>query len=257
MKCWQRTIREEAALTPEPDEALKREAAASMANASVREITRSDAEAIIVRYEWLGNLGSSRWFYGLFSRHPATGVEYLGGVAAFGSTAGTNVASSIAGPTHAREVCTLTRGCCVHWSNENGASFLTARACKQMARDHGKYCFIAYADEDAGEIGQIYKALNWTYIGKGGTDLVQRRADGRIVGSKIISNKTRSFAGRPNPKRATVADIDAWADRMRAEGKTVKGKGIHQYVQFRSRAEAKEELEAEFGAFYPTTAKHR
>jgi hypothetical protein len=44
---------------------------------------------------------------------------------------------------------------------------------------------------------------------------------------------------------------------MRDEGKSVKGKGFHQYVQTRSRAEAKKELVAANGEFVPTTPKHR
>jgi hypothetical protein len=44
---------------------------------------------------------------------------------------------------------------------------------------------------------------------------------------------------------------------MRAEGKVVKGKGFHQYVQTRSRTEAKKELVAAYGEFVPTTPKHR
>ena len=48
MKCHQRIIREAAAANPEPDEHLKKEAAASLANASVREIPNSLAKAVLI-----------------------------------------------------------------------------------------------------------------------------------------------------------------------------------------------------------------
>lgn len=57
MKAYQRIIRETMALTPEPDEEEKREAAASFKNASVREISYAEASTIILRYEWLQTWG--------------------------------------------------------------------------------------------------------------------------------------------------------------------------------------------------------
>jgi hypothetical protein len=268
MKCHQRIIREAAAANPEPDEHLKKEAAASLANASVREIPNSLAKAVLIKYEWLKNMGQTRWSIGLIFKHPVTGVEYLGGVACFGSTAGSNVAASICGKEHAHEACTLVRGTCLPWADRKveshnkvhtgaAASFLINRACDLMTAK-GKHCFIAYSDENAGEVGTVYQSSNWYYVGKGGTDMVQHRADGRIIGSKIIATKVKSRAGLPDRKRgATIADVDAWAQRMRDEGKSVKGKGFHQYVQTRSRAEAKKELVAANGEFVPTTPKHR
>jgi hypothetical protein len=78
MKAYQRIIREKMALTPEPDEEEKREAAASFKNASVREISYAEASTIILRYEWLQNMGSARHghCFGLFFRHPVTEAEY-------------------------------------------------------------------------------------------------------------------------------------------------------------------------------------
>ena len=196
MKCHQRIIREAAAANPEPDEHLKKEAAASLANASVREIPNSLAKAVLIKYEWLKNMGQTRWSIGLIFKHPVTGVEYLGGVACFGSTAGSNVAASICGKEHAHEACTLVRGTCLPWADRKveshnkvhtgaAASFLINRACDLMTAK-GKHCFIACSDENAGEVGTVYQSSNWYYVGKGGTDMVQHRADGRIIGSKII-----------------------------------------------------------------------
>jgi hypothetical protein len=49
---------------------------------------------------------------------------------------------------------------------KNGASFLLARSVALIEKD-GKYLsLVTYADERQGHIGRIYRAANWTYIGK-------------------------------------------------------------------------------------------
>jgi hypothetical protein len=171
MKAHQRLIRETKALTPEPDEHLKREAARSFANARVVEISRTEAESVILEYEWLQNMGSSRYYYGLFFG------PYLAGVTCFGITAGTNSHASVCGKEHAHFVTTLTRGACVHWADAPrissdgrvhtgaAASYLISHACKLMS-EVGFHVFIAYADPAAGEEGIVYRASNWTYCGR-------------------------------------------------------------------------------------------
>lgn len=170
MKAHQRLIREEKARTPEPNEHLKRQAASSFANARVIEISREEAESVILEYEWLQNMGSSRFYYGLFFG------PYLAGVTCFGSTAGTNSHASLCGQQYAEEVVTLTRGACVHWADPPrissdgrthggaSASFLISHACKAMA-ERGFHAFIAFADSAAGEEGVVYRATNWLYCG--------------------------------------------------------------------------------------------
>src|SRR5712691_1446484 len=109
MKAHQRLIRETMALTPEPDEHLKREAASSFDNAFVREISYAEAASIILKYEWLQNMGSTETTFGLFFKNPVTNVEYLAGVACFGATGGTNSHASVCGKQHSHLVRTLTR----------------------------------------------------------------------------------------------------------------------------------------------------
>ena len=275
MKCHQRIIREQEALRPDPDEHLKREAAASFENATVREITRKEAETIITRYEWLKNCGSTRWCMGLIFRHPVTGQEFLGGVALFGDSAGTNVYASICGEDWKRKAVTLARGACVPWADRvipkdgkihtgAAASFLINWACRMMT-EKGFNIFIAYSDEDASEIGTVYQAAGWHYVGRGGSDTAQHRANGRIIGSRIIANKMRDSSGRPDKRRgATIADVDKWAEEARRQGYTVKGSGWdcykvrkHDDGRDMTRAEVKQELIAEHGEFVRTTPKHR
>ena len=68
---------------------------------------------------------------------------------------------------------------------------MVANACRLISRLHGYRIFYAYSDEDAGEIGTIYQACNWIYIGQG-----VGRSPGRMreyfvdLNGKVISSRT-------------------------------------------------------------------
>src|ERR1051325_9759087 len=50
---------------------------------------------------------------------------------------------------------------------------------------------IAYADTDAGEIGTIYQACNWVYIGVGASTEQWVAPTGRVYDQKIIHDLTK------------------------------------------------------------------
>lgn len=183
-RAHQRLIREHMATQPEADLEEKMRLAADFKNATVREITYSEAKNVILANEWLGNLGTTEWAYGLFFG------KYLAGVACFGSTAGTNVASSICGAEHRHKVTTLCRGACVHWAHPHSASFLVSSACREMTKK-GCYIVVAYSDPEAGEVGTIYQACNFLYCGQTNPTEQFRRPDGKIYDSKQVSNLRR------------------------------------------------------------------
>lgn len=157
-KAHQHLIRERIALEPDQFIEEKRALAASLSNAVVREISKSEAKKVILKYEWLGNMGTTDYAFGLYFG------EHLAGAVCFGSTAGTKTAASVWGKEFAHLVKTLNRGACVHWTHPHSASFLISRACRLMAKK-GFYVFVAYADPGAGEIGTIYQACGWNYCG--------------------------------------------------------------------------------------------
>lgn len=255
MKCHQRKIRDEKAKTPLPDEHLRTAAAATYDNAILREITFEEAKAVILDYEWLGNMGSTRYVVGLFFG------KYLAGVACFGSTAGSQVAGSICGKTHAGTVLTLVRGTCVHWAPKDAASFMINRACDLMIAK-GYHIFIAYSDEEAGEIGTVYQASNWIYVGPGSTPTMYVHPDGRKKDSRSIGSMTRGRVGRPNTNRRTKTPPDQkklqkWIDEKSAEGYTIKGTGRYQYYEVMTRIEAEAGLISEGFVKQRGTPKHR
>lgn len=153
---YQRIIREREA------EADPRQPYCVISECTVRPVTRVAAQRVISRYEWLGTMrGAVSACYGLIS---PTG-EVLG-VAVFGH--GTAPASAdVCGTEHRADAICLRRGACVHYAPEHAASFLISRATALAHEQHGWSIFYAYADEQAGEIGTVYQACNWYYVGRG------------------------------------------------------------------------------------------
>jgi hypothetical protein len=195
-KCHQRTIREMMADQPDPLLIEKKALAADFENATVREISLAEARNLVVASEWLGNLGSSEFAFGLFFG------AYLAGVACFGSTAGTKVRSSVCGAEHADKVITLTRGCCLHWAHPHSGSFLVSAACREMTKKG--YCLvIAYADPEAGERGVIFRACNFLYCGTTSPTEKFRRPDGKVYDARNVHLLTRDRRfGRLRYKRS-------------------------------------------------------
>jgi hypothetical protein len=198
-KCHQRIVREMMAEQPDPLLSEKKALAADFKNATVREISLSEARNLVVASEWLGNLGSSEFAFGLFFG------EYLAGVVCFGSTAGTNVKASVCGSEHADKVTVLTRGCCLHWSHPHSGSFLVSAACREMTKK-GYYAVIAYADPEANERGVILRACNFLYCGMTSPTEKFRRPDGKIYDARNVHLLTRDRRfGRLNYKRTRAA----------------------------------------------------
>jgi hypothetical protein len=265
MKAYQRIIRETMALTPEPDEEEKREAAASFQNASVREISYAEASTIILRYEWLQNMGSAAHCFGLFFRHPVTEVEYLAGACCFGSTGGTESHASVLGKeyAHLHLVRTLTRGACVHWADcdrissdgrvHTGAagSYLISHACKLMA-ERGVHAFVAFCDGAAGEVGCVYQSANWAFGGYTAPteefrwtgepvkdDLGRDWKDGNWHNARLVHGYTRN---RTNRKLLRALKHHGFAED---QGRTICGSWRHPYLQKLSRKEQREQMIAE------------
>ena len=153
-KAHQRIIRERY-VEEEPQTKIS-----SLRGYSVETVDKSIAEPLILRYEWLGTLGSATIFIGLFSPE-----RELHGVVCFGygpNDGGYSVRKLIGSPAFC-----LERGACVHYASANAASFLIRAACKMVRRIHKVSRFFAYADPYAGEYGAVYQAAGWDYLGQG------------------------------------------------------------------------------------------
>jgi hypothetical protein len=80
----------------------------------------------------------------------------------------------------------LARGACVHWAPPGANSKLIAWTCRLLARDTGLKLLVAYSDTDAGEIGTVYQAANWVYVGRGKSTTQFVAPNGRIYDQKIV-----------------------------------------------------------------------
>lgn len=202
---------------------------ASLDGATVEPISRDMASHFVTRYEWLGTLGRVTASYGLM-----LGGELLG-VAAFGIMGGH--AANVCGAKYARKTVCLQRGACVHFAPRNSATFLISRACKIAARDFGWRIFFAYADDRASELGTVYQAANWLYLGMGAgySRHYNYHKGTRTITSYQINHGGAKFmqtlGWKSGPKRP-------W---LRAHGwKQTIEHGKHKYVHFEgTRAEQK------------------
>src|SRR2546425_3084051 len=192
-KAHQRIIRERAALL-EPREPLP-----SLKGCTVRRLDKATAKPIILRYEWLGTMGRPRACYGL----RAPNGELLG-VVTFGIPAG-DESRNICGPAHRDRAIALERGACVHYAPKNAASFLIRHACKLAHREFGWSIFSSYADPSAGEVGTVYQAANWLYVGQNvgrRPGMIRRqfiKPNGKVVDERALTHA-----------RVKMSDVLGW-----------------------------------------------
>lgn len=197
--CWQKQLRDRHnadGIPPVPHLDLKR--------AIVRPVSRELAKQIIYKYEWLGTLPSSvNHFYGIFFGLYCAGVTCIGVGAA-----GANINSHMQFRIERDQFAYLTRGANVHWSPIGANSKLVSWTCRLLQRDTGAKIVIAYSDSDAGEIGTIYQACNWVYIGVGGKTRQWVAPNGRVFDQKYASNLVEKHG----------VTRKYWVNRLRADG---------------------------------------
>ncbi len=125
--------------------------------AEVKEITHKQAKEIIEKYEWLGCLAAINWhYYGIFfdgicGGVVVYGVEYIENLGRWDKY------------DYTGKIILLNRGACVHWAHPHSASKLISSSIKLLPE---KYKVVTCTVDDlAGEIGTIYQACNFKYVG--------------------------------------------------------------------------------------------
>ena len=236
-------------------------------NAIVVEISYEKAKEVILKYEWLRNMGTTERSFGLILDGE------LAGVVCFGKTAGTATAKSVCGEEWARYVVTLCRGACVHWAHPHAASHLISAACRQMANSSrttksGRvfspaYIFVAYSDPDAGEIGTVYQACNWLYCGTTPGTTMYRDATGKLRDTKLIYAATRSRRGQSKFSDETGGRYflrdgkKYYAGDTLPDGTVVRGNRLYPYIPLSTRAAQQELLIEKNVIFEKGSQKHR
>ena len=123
----------------------------------VKQIDRKQAQEVIEQYEWLGCMPAMvKYCFGIFFENN------LGGVVVYSHEYSENLGHWDK-YDYTGKIILLSRGACVHWAHPHSASKLITSSMKMLPE---KYKVVtATVDELAGEIGTIYQACNFHYIG--------------------------------------------------------------------------------------------
>lgn len=246
MKAWQRVVREEKAVAEREGmfgpwwEAID----VDIKKAIVKPVSIATCREVVEEYEWMGCMPAVVWYaFGIFF----DGV--CGGVVCYGPEYSENL--GIQARENGRKcadwskygyegkMILLSRGVCLHWAHEHSGSKLIAESIR-MLPDKFKV-ITATVDDMAGEIGTIYQACNFVYVGsmrdanenvtsrKGDRDA--RMVNGKLYGTRAMRQKTGS---------AKSADILAFFPNAKKVKQNSKGR----YFYFRGKKNERKELTA-------------
>jgi len=123
-----------------------------------------EIKQFIERHEWLGKL-PARPTQRFTARLKKNGA--LAGVIVMATP---NAFSHILGKENRDKEKLISRGACISWAPKNLGSWLIMNAIKHMVKHTEFRAFSAYSDPEAKELGTIYQACNFIYLGqKSGT----------------------------------------------------------------------------------------
>lgn len=181
------------------------------------------AKAFIERHEWLGKLTiyTSDWFVA-YHRGVLAGVVLMGMPNAFSKLLGDNIECleylikewkldvDVVSTKKIERL--INRGACISWSPKGLASALIMWAIRWMVKNTRFRLFTAYSDPMAREIGTIYQACNFYYLGQkaGGTKKYKGKS-GNMVSDR--SFRTRS-AYKRYAKKLGIKWDERWSKTM-------------------------------------------
>jgi len=117
-----------------------------------------DIVEFIKRYEWLGTMPNRPTH-----RFVMTYKNIIAGVVVMSVP---NSFSNLVGQETRNIEKLISRGACASWTPKNLASSLIMNSIKWMVKNTEFRVFSAYADSEAKELGTIYQAANFIYLGK-------------------------------------------------------------------------------------------
>lgn len=140
--------------------------------------------AFIKRHEWLGNISqyTTHWF-ACYHKNILAGAILFNMPNAFSKSLGEN--------TNELERL-ISRGACISWSPKNLASAFIMWSIKHMVKNTQYRLFTAYSDPAAKELGTIYQACNFYYLGQtfGGKAKYVNPYTGKLVSDRFFRQRT-------------------------------------------------------------------
>ena len=170
--CWQYEIRQqnlakdlkEANLTKKEQKTLRTEDFEFSYVGKEDKEKCAEIKSFIERHEWLGKL-PARPTHRFVARLKKSGV-----IAGAIVMATPNAFSYILGKENRDKEKLISRGACISWAPKNLGSWLITKSIKWMVNNTSFRMFSAYSDPEAKELGTIYQACNFIYLGqKSGT----------------------------------------------------------------------------------------
>lgn len=163
-----------------------------------KSIVWNEVKQFIERHEWLGKMG-------LYPTHIFT-ARYKGMLAGVLSFDMPNAFSKMLGEETKKMERLIGRGACISWSPKNLGSAMIGAAIKELVKITPYRLFTAYSDVEAKELGTIYQACNFYYLG-------QKSGSGyqyQIRDDKWVSD--RYFRSRSVYKKLAKKDGIIWDD---------------------------------------------
>jgi hypothetical protein len=118
----------------------------------------SKHKEFIETYEWLGTVGNSpKWTC------EATCNGHLAGVILFNEPS--NYSKNILDSNTKKMECLIQRGASASWAHKHLGSKMVMFGCNWLVKNTEKRIFVGYSDPSANEIGTIYQACNFDYLG--------------------------------------------------------------------------------------------
>ena len=202
----------------------------------------------IERHEWLSKMS-------LFPTHRFT-AHYKGILVGVVIMDQPNVFSKLLGANTRKMERLISRGACISWSPKGLASALIMYAIRWMVSNTRYRIFTAYSDVEAKELGTIYQACNFTYLGKGsGTSYMYCDPDRREKGWFSDRNFRSRSAYKRYAKKLGIAWQSGWQGKKsnkvadwengtavgKSGGETILWENIPADVQKALKDEAKKE----------------
>ena len=167
-KCWQAHISDVNLSQDLNDAGLTEEQAAKLRTSDFifeyvdkeDKLTCAEIKEFIERHEWLGKLSQR-------STHRFTArLKKNGQLAGTIIMAVPNTFSNLLGKENRNKEKLISRGACISWAPKNLGSWLIMQSVRWMAKNTEFRYFTAYSDPEAKELGTIYQACNFVYLGQ-------------------------------------------------------------------------------------------
>ena len=148
-----------------------------------KKLVFKEVKEFIERHEWLGKLS-------LYPTHFFT-ARYKGILAGVVIMDMPNAFSKMLGEDTKKIERLISRGACVSWSPKNLASRLISFSIKWMVSNTPYRLFTAYSDTEAKELGTIYQACNFYYLGKkSGSGYQYKLENGKWVSDRHFRSRS-------------------------------------------------------------------